>query len=299
MIERVHLSIISALHRHGTLTRAAEELCLTQSALSHMIGKLSAQLGCTLWRREGRRLHLTEAGRYLLKVSTQVLPLLEKSEETLRQYGEGRRGTLRIGIECHPCYQWLLRVVDDYLCRWPDVDLDVTERFQFSGVEALQHQHIDMLLTPDPVLAPSLSYDSVLDYELMLVVSADHPLAGRRYATPGDLAAETLLTYPVPRERLDVFTRFLSPESVEPPVHRRVETTEIMLQLVAAGRGVTTLPDYTYSRYAGTMPLTALHLGPTGMQNRLYLGYRSVDAELDYLAGFVEQSRLLSDAEPG
>lgn len=297
MIERIHLSIVSALERHGTLTRAAEELCLTQSALSHIIGKLESNLGCKLWRREGRRLHLTEAGRHLLKVSTQVLPLLEKSEETLAQYGEGRRGTLRIGIECHPCYQWLLKVVDGYLHEWPDVDLDVTQRFQFSGVEALQHQHIDMLLTPDPVHAKTLSYDSVLDYELLLVVSDKHSLAGKEYVTPGDLAGESLLTYPVPRERLDVFNRFLTPESVEPATHRHVETTEIMLQLVAAERGITTLPDYIVSRYEHSMPIASLHLGKAGMQNALYLGYRTEEADIDYLAGFVTSSRILSNAK--
>lgn len=288
MIERTHLAIISALDRHGTLTRAAEELHLTQSALSHMIGRLEENLGCTLWQREGRRLQLTDAGKHLLNVSSRVLPLLERCEETLTEFGEGQRGTLSIGIECHPCYQWLLKVVDDYLREWPTVDLDVTQRFQFGGVAALHHHTIDMLLTPDPFRTKSLHYDSVLDYELLLVVPVGHRLAARDAARPHDLDRETLLTYPVPRERLDVFTKFLSDESTEPAAHRHVETTEMMLQMVAAGRGVTTLPDYIYTRYADQMPITALRLGEEGLHKSLYLGYRTEDAELDYLIGFVE-----------
>jgi DNA-binding transcriptional LysR family regulator len=47
----------------------------------------------------------------------------------MKQYAKGERGTLRIGMECHPCYQWLLKVVSPYLSRWPDVDVDVKQRF--------------------------------------------------------------------------------------------------------------------------------------------------------------------------
>ena len=291
MIERTHLRIISALSRHGTLTRAAEELCLTQSALSHMMRKLETLLGCTLWRREGRKLHLTDAGTALLRTAEQVLPVIENTEHLLSEIGRGKRGTLRIGIECHPCYQWLLQAVEQYLERWPDVDIDVTERFQFSGLQALVHRQIDLLVTPDPSKHAELAFDRVLEYELLLLTSASHPLAGKSEIRPEDLAGETLLTYPVARDRLDVFTRFLSPERIEPGEHRHIETTEVMLQFVAASRGVTTLPDYIVEKYCADMPVRAMRLGEGGMHNALYLVYRTEDRDLDYLQGFASEVR--------
>lgn len=286
MIERTHLRIISSLARHGTLTRAAEELCLTQSALSHMMRKLEDLLGCTLWRREGRRLQLTDAGTALLRTAEQILPVLENTEHLLTEIGRGKRGTLRIGIECHPCYQWLLRAVEEYLTRWPDVDIDVTERFQFSGLQALLHRQIDMLVTPDPVIHAELAFDRVLEYELLLLTSDTHRLAGKGEIRPEDLADETLLTYPVARARLDVFTRFLSPERVEPREHRHIENTEVMLQFVAASRGITTLPDYIVDTYCGDMNVQAMRLGKTGLHNALYLVSRVEDGAVDYVQGF-------------
>lgn len=111
MLERMHLAIVREVDRQGSLTAAADVLCLTQSALSHSVKKLEQQLGTAVWIREGRSLRLTQAGRYLLAVANRVLPQLELAQERLRQFAQGERGTLRIGMECHPCYQWLLKVV--------------------------------------------------------------------------------------------------------------------------------------------------------------------------------------------
>src|SRR5690554_5500032 len=131
MLERIHLSIIREVDRQGSLTAAARSLHLTQSALSHSIRKLEQNLGTPLWRREGRSLRLTQAGEYLLTVANRVLPQLEYATARIGEYAQGDCGTLRIGMECHPCYQWLLKVVAFFLRQWPQVDVDVKQKFQF------------------------------------------------------------------------------------------------------------------------------------------------------------------------
>lgn len=163
MLERTHLSIVQEVDRQGSLTAAAEVLHLTQSALSHSIRKLEAQLGTDIWQREGRSLRLTQAGQYLLAVANRVLPQLALAEERLGQFAQGERGSLRIGMECHPCYQWLLKVVSPYLTDWPDVDVDVKQKFQFGGIGALFGYEIDLLVAPDPLYKPGLRYESVFD----------------------------------------------------------------------------------------------------------------------------------------
>ncbi|MBS1187974.1 MAG: LysR family transcriptional regulator, partial [Burkholderiaceae bacterium] len=159
MLDRVHLSIIREVERQGSLTAAAGELCLTQSALSHSMRKLEQQLGTDIWLREGRRLRLTPAGQYLLAVANRVLPQFELAEERLRQFARGERGTLRIGMECHPCYQWLMKIASSYLDAWPDVDMDVRQKFQFGGIGALFGHEIDMLVTPDPLFKTGLQFE--------------------------------------------------------------------------------------------------------------------------------------------
>ncbi|WP_420105980.1 LysR substrate-binding domain-containing protein [Herbaspirillum huttiense] len=291
MLDRIHLSIVQEVERQGSLTAAAGVLHVTQSALSHSMKKLEQQLGTDIWLREGRHLRLTQAGQYLLAVANRVLPQLNLAEERLRQFAQGERGALRIGMECHPCYQWLLKVVSPYLAAWPDVDVDVKQKFQFGGIGALFGYEIDLLVTPDPLDKPGLVFEPVFDYEQVLVVAADHPLAGADYVKPKQLNNEVLVTYPVPVDRLDIYTQFLTPAGIVPRRHKTIETTDIMLQMVASGRGVAALPRWLVLEYAEQMEIVPVRLGKQGIAKHIYLGARESDVEIDYLRAFIEQAR--------
>ncbi|HAJ13923.1 MAG: LysR family transcriptional regulator [Porticoccaceae bacterium] len=291
MLERMHLAIVREVDRQGSLTAAADVLCLTQSALSHSVKKLEQQLGTAVWIREGRSLRLTQAGRYLLAVANRVLPQLELAQERLRQFAQGERGTLRIGMECHPCYQWLLKVVSPYLAAWPDVDVDVKQKFQFGGIGALFGYEIDLLVTPDPLHKPGLRFEPVFDYEQVLVVSGRHPLARQAWIKPEQLTNEVLITYPVGIERLDVYADFLTPAGIAPRKHKTIETTDIMLQMVASGRGVAALPRWLVQEYAARMDVVPVRLGRQGIAKHIYLGARETDLDTDYLQAFIELAR--------
>lgn len=291
MLERIHLTVIREVDRLGSLTAAAQALFLTQPALSHTVRKLEQQLGTPIWMREGRSLRLTPAGEFLLTVANRVLPQLENAESVLEQYKEGQRGILRIGMECHPCYQWLLKIVAPYLSRWPDVDVDVKQKFQFGGIGALFSYEIDMLVTPDPLPRQQLHFEPVFDYEQVLVVSSKHRWADVVEITPEQLAEETLITYPVEIERLDVYNQFLLPARCTPRKHKTIETTDIMLQMVSSGRGVTALPGWLVAEYADRLQLRCVRLGPHGIKKQIFLGMRESDRNIDYLKSFVEVAR--------
>ncbi len=291
MIERMHLTIVREVDKQGSLTAAASVLCLTQSALSHTVKKLEQQMGTDIWLREGRSLRLTQAGHYLLSVANRVLPQLEMAEERMQQYAQGERGTLRIGMECHPCYQWLLKVVSPYLAAWPDVEVDVKQKFQFGGIGALFAYEIDLLVTPDPLYKPGLRFVPVFDYEQVLAVNREHPLAKCKHVVPEQLAPEVLISYPVPMDRLDVYNRFLMPAGIMPKRHKAIETTDIMLQMVASGRGVAALPRWLVEEYANKLPVVPVRLGKEGIDKQIFLGAREADVDIDYLRAFVNLAR--------
>lgn len=291
MLERIHLAMIQEVDQCGSLTAAAQALCVTQSALSHTARKLEERLGTPIWLREGRSLRLTQAGRYLLEVANRILPQLALAEERVSQYAQGERGTLRIGMECHPCYQWLLKVVSPYLARWPDVDVDVKQKFQFGGIGALFGYEIDLLVTPDPLYKPGLRFEPVFDYEQVLVTSAQHRLANEVYVRPEQLGREVLITYPVAIDRLDIYTQFLAPAGITPKRHKTIETTDIMLQMVASGRGVAALPRWLAEEYANKMSISPVRLGPEGIAKQIFLGARENDVDIDYLKAFVALAR--------
>jgi LysR family transcriptional regulator for metE and metH len=291
MLERMHLAIIREVDRQGSLTAAAEVLCVTQSALSHTMKKLEQQLGTDIWLREGRSLRLTQAGQYVLAVANRVLPQLALAEERLRQFAQGERGTLRIGMECHPCYRWLLKVVSPYLAAWPDVDVDVKQKVQFGGLGALFGYEIDLLVTPDPVFKPGLRFDPVFDYEQVLVVGKSHRLAGATHVEPEQLTGEVLITYPVATDRLDIYTQFLLPAGVTPKRQKTIETTDIMMQMVDSGRGVAALPRWLVQEYAAQVSVVPVRIGASGIKKQIFVGVREADAGIDYIQAFVDLAR--------
>lgn len=291
MLDRQHLSILREVHRTGSLTAAAERMNVSQSALSHTIRKLEERYGVAMWEKDGRNLRLTEAGHDIVKLAQRVLPQIERAEDILSDYRSGQRGSLKIGMECHPCHQWLMRVTKPYLVGWPDVDLDLTTALPSGGLAALTGHEVDILITPDPIEAPGIHYVPVFDYELVLAVPADNPLANKTHADADDLLDKTLFTYPVPPERLDIFTQFLVPANCRPLHHRNVETTEMMLQLVAAGRGVSAIPDWLVRQDAEKLGVRPIRIGKKGIPKSIHLGFRNGAESVKFIAGFLETSR--------
>ncbi|QBG37275.1 LysR family transcriptional regulator [Litorilituus sediminis] len=291
MLERIHLEILTAIKEHGTLTKAAESLHLSQSALSHSIKKLEGQISTPIWQKDGRNLRLTAAGERIQTLANRLLPQFLHTELLLKQIAKGEMGSLRIGMECHPCYQWLLRVIEPYLEQWPDIDIDVKQEFQFGALGALLSYEIDVLITPDPLFKPKIEYIPVFDYEHRLVVASSHPLAEQDFVTPEQLSEDVLLSYPVEPMRLDIFSQFLTPAKCSVKKHKNIETTEIMLQMVAAGRGVCALPGWLVDHYAKTMAIKSIRFGKQGINKQIFIGIRKDEQQVGYLKDFIMQAK--------
>jgi LysR family transcriptional regulator for metE and metH len=118
-------------------------------------------------------------------------------------------------------------------------------------------------------------------------VANQHALAGKPYIVPEDLERETLITYPVERERLDIFTRFLEPADVEPAQMRTAEMTMMMMQLVASGRGVCCLPNWALHEYSSRGYATAKRLGEKSLYATLYAGIRSDMLDAPFMRDFL------------
>lgn len=291
MLERIHLEILTAIKEYGTLTKAADSLHLSQSALSHSIKKLESQISTPIWTKDGRNLRLTAAGERIQNLANRILPQFSHTELLLKQIAKGEMGSLRIGMECHPCYQWLIRVIQPYLQEWPEIDIDVKQEFQFGALGALFSYEIDVLITPDPLFKPKIEYIPVFDYEHKLVVSSSHKLAQQDFVLPEQLSEEILFSYPVEPTRLDVFSQFLTPAKCSVRKHKIIETTEIMLQMVAAGRGVCALPGWLVDEFAKTMPIKSLRFGEQGIAKQIFIGIRKDEQQIDYLKDFIAQAK--------
>lgn len=290
-LELRHLRTIEAIHRHGGMARAAEALHLTQSALSHQLKALEDQAGVELVVRRAKPMRLTAAGLRLLRTAEQVLPLIGAAQAEFRAVEEGRAGRLHVAMECHACFDWLLPVMDRFRRSWPEVDIDIRASLAFQALPALVRETADLVVTSDPEPLDGVTYQPLFDYAPTLVVAAGHPLARQGFAEPEDLAAETLVTYPMDRARLDAFSHFLTPAGVEPAAVRQVEQGAVALMLVASGRGVTVMPDWVLRAQAGNPELAFLRLGPDGVLRRMLAAVREDDLGLPFMGHFLRLAR--------
>lgn len=290
-IEFRHLRTIRAIHQAGGLARAAELLHITQSALSHQIKGLEDQAGVELFVRRSKPLRLSAAGQRLLRVAEKVLPEIEALEAEFGGLREGSAGRMHIAIECHACFDWLFPVLEQFRKNWGEVDVDIRPGLAFDALPALQKEEVDLVVSSDPETLPGITFKPLFDYEPVFVASSQHPLAQKPYVEAGDFRGETLITYPVDRSRLDVFTELLTPAKVEPRAIRQVELTAVILLLVASNRGVAVLPDWVVrearaSRDYVTRPITA-----SGLTKRLYAAIREDDADKPYMAHLIRLAR--------
>ena len=281
----------SAIHEAGGLARAAELMNMTQSALSHQIKGLEDQAGVELFVRRSKPLRLSAAGHRLLQLAEKVLPEIDALDEEFRALQSGKTGRLHIAIECHACFEWLFPVLEHFRHAWPDVDVDIRPGLAFGALPALLREEVDLVVSSDPEDLPGVTFNPLFDYAPVFVASAQNPLAAKPYVEAEDFRDQTLITYPVERRRLDIFSELLTPAKVEPRAVRQVELTAVILMLVASNRGVAVLPDWVvrevryHSDYV-TRPVTE-----HGLTKRLYAATRDEDATLPFMAHFLRLAR--------
>ena len=293
-IEIRHLRTLVALRETGSLVEASERVFLTQSALSHQIKELEGRLGCSLFLRKTRPVRFTSAGNRLLELADEVLPRLHKAEQDLDRVAGGQTGRIIMAIECHSCFEWLLPAIDAYRNEWNDVELDISSGFHFAPFPALARGDLDLVITADPLDEPGITYFPIFSYEAQLAVAKNHALVEKPWAEPNDLADEIVITYPVDRERLDLFSGFLEPAGVEPARVRHAELTTMIVQLVASGRGVTCLPNWALHEYLQNDYVVVRSLGEEGIWPTLYAAVRKDQSDAPFMEAFIEVAKQVS-----
>src|SRR6056297_2054748 len=286
-----HLRTIRAIHQAGGLARAADLLHITQSALSHQIKGLEDQAGVELFVRRSKPLKLSAAGMRLLRVADKVLPEIEALEAEFSGLRQGSAGRLHIAIECHACFEWLFPVLERFRQSWPEVDIDIRPGLAFDALPALAKEEVDLVVSSDPETLDGITFQPLFDYEPLFVASSQHRLAGRDFVTAEDFRDETLITYPVDRSRLDVFTELLTPAKVEPRAVRQIALTAVILLLVASNRGVAVLPDWVVRELRTSSDYVTRPLTEKCVTKRLYAAIREEDGDKPYVAHLIRLAR--------
>ncbi len=286
-IELRHLRLLQAVAEAGGLTAAAERLHLTQSAVSHQLKALEDTLGLALVERTARPLQLTAAGRRLLALAHAALPQVDAALRDLAKLKDGDAGELRIAVECHTCYDWLMPAMDSYRGVWPAVELDLLGGFQADPAGLLLDGRADLVITSDATPRAGIFHAPLFGFEMLALLPPGHRLATKRWLAPSDFAGETLITYPVPEDRLDLIRRVLAPAGIRPP-RREAQLTVAILQLVASRRGLAALPAWAVAPYLERGYVAARSIGKHGLWAELYAAVREADAPRAFVSDFIE-----------
>ncbi|MEH2922746.1 HTH-type transcriptional regulator MetR [Samsonia erythrinae] len=286
MIEFKHLRTLQALRNTGSLAAAAAALHQTQSALSHQFSDLEQRLGFRLFVRKSQPLRFTPQGEILLQLAEQVLPQIQQA---LQACHEPHQTTLRLAIECHSCIQWLTPALNEFHQNWPQVVMDFKSGVTFDPQPALQQGELDLVMTSDIMPRSGLHYSPLFDFEVRLVLAPEHPLAGKEKIEPEDFSAETLMIYPVQRQRLDVWRHFLQPAGISPAL-KSVDNTLLLIQMVAARMGIAALPHWVVESFERQGLVVTKSLGD-GLWSRLYAAVRDGEQRQPVIDAFIRSAR--------
>ncbi|MES2915175.1 MAG: LysR substrate-binding domain-containing protein [Pseudomonadota bacterium] len=290
-IELRHLRTIRAIQQAGGLARAADVLNMTQSALSHQVKGLEDQAGMELFVRRSKPMRLSAAGIRMLRAAERILPEIDAMEEEFRALRAGRTGRLHIAIECHACFDWLFPVLEMFRHAWPEIDVDIRAGLAFEALPALNREDVDLVISSDREPPPGIVFNPLFDYHPTFVGSAQNPLAAKDFITAEDFRDQVLITYPVSRDKLDIFTEVLTPAKVEPRAQRTAELTAVILMLVGSNRGVAVLPDWVMREVKTNADYITRPLGPEVVTKRMYAATREEDAGKPYMAHFLRLAR--------
>lgn len=285
--EMRHLQLVRAIAEAGTLTQAGLLLHLTQSALSHQLRDIESRLGTRLFTRAGRRLTPTAAGEQLLEMARDVIALVERSEDAIRQQAGQEQGLLRITTECYTCYHWLPPVLKQYQRAHPKVEVRIDVSATDRPTAALLDGQIDLALVSDRPRDRRITSVPLFRDEYAVVMHPGHPLARRAFIRATDFASETMLAYSSAADST-VYQRLLVPAGVAPAHLLQVRLTEAIIEMAKAGIGIGVLSSWAVAPHvaAGTLCAVPLTRGRFSRTWRAAMLKRS--ARLPFVAGFID-----------
>jgi LysR family transcriptional regulator for metE and metH len=277
--ELKHLKSILALEACGNMRKAAHQLCSSQSALSHQFKELEHRVGGELFIRNSVPLSFTQKGQVLLSLAKEILPLVSEAHQQLMQKNITDQKIV-IDIQCHACFQWLLPIIQKASNTFPHCD------FEFANSSFLSnHQsQADLLFSDDENNNTYNATQEIGSFELLAILPKHHTLTAKKFIDAEDFALQTLLTYPVEKERLDIFNLLLQPKHVKPAQIKQVDNSHVILQMVAANMGIAVLPNWLVASMAVQSLVDVKPLTKKGIKKTLYLYYDSNNIEKKLLS---------------
>lgn len=259
-----HLAMLRTIAETGSVTRAADRLGVTQSALTHRLREAERRLDAELFARTGNRLHLTPAGERLYATAVSVIEDLERAESDVRVLAEQQRTVVRLGQGTYSRFHWypdFVQTLDD-----PDLELDVVARAAREPLTCLLEGAADVVTVHGIEQEKRrLRWFRLASDPLVAIMAPNHPLAGKPFLEADDFVNERYITYTLQPAPGFEWQRLFRSARVRPRRMSVVGVPEAIIDLVRAGFGVSILSQWAVQPEIADGTLVARPIGPAGL----------------------------------
>ncbi len=269
-LESRHLRMVAEIARTESVTRAADRMHVTQSAVSHQLRELEGKLGTAVFVRAGRRMLPTPVGRLLLDAAGPVLDTIDQVEARVAQLARNVVGELRLSAQCHTGYHWLPALVTQLRTKYPSFDVRIAPEHTLDPLSALLDARIDMAIMNNDSDDHRLRYHALFDDEQVVVVAPSHPLARRPFVAPRELVEEQLFLYSRSIEESFTVRHIFRPAGVDARRVTYLQLTEGILEMVKAGMGISVLPRWSIANAIAAGDVIALRINRAGVFRKWY-----------------------------
>jgi len=279
--------MVAEVARTESVTRAADRLNVTQSAVSHQLRELEDKLGTPIFVRSGRRMLLTPAGRLMVEAAGPVLDAIAGVEAKVSRLARNIAGELRVSAHCHTGYHWLPALVDGLRRRYPAFEVHIAPEHTLNPIGALLDAKLDLAIMNDASADPRLRFRELFDDEQVAVVPPGHAWAARAFVTPEQLIGEQLYLYSRSIEDSFIVQKVLRPAGIELVRVTYLQLTEGILEMVKAEMGVSVLPRWSIANVIASGDVRALRITKAGVFRKWYAATLSGVAPTPFLEEFI------------
>lgn len=282
-----YIKLISAIVDSGSITKAAQVLNLTQSALSHQLKEAEKLYGMQFFTRSNRKLHLSPAGKKVYEASGIILSEIAKLEHTLKNFNKQHSGTIRLSAACTTSYHWLPKLLQSFQSEYPNVAIDIVLENSANPVHEILRGRIDVSIVITPAEHEDIDNEFLFKDELVAVFSKQHKFNHKQYLIAKDFADEHLLIHSKPLKTVVFYEQVLKPKAVEPRRISELPLTEASIALIKAGYGVAVMSSWAVEPYVDSGAVAVKRINRNGLFRNHYAASLQSVHQPDYLKSFI------------
>jgi LysR family transcriptional regulator for metE and metH len=288
-----HLEMMVALADTPRVTEAAATLRITPSALSHRLREVERRLDMPLFMRVHKRLRPTPASDYLAQVGRRLLADMARAEEDVRKMARGVRHVVRLAVESYSAYHWLPAFLQYLRANEPDIGIEVVAAAARNTLSSLHEAAVDLIIISGDVNPLGIELVSLFEDELCFVMAPEHRLAQHSCIEGSDIVGEDFITYTRVPQADREYARLFRPSNSYPNWIETVEVPEAIVEMVAAGLGISVLASWAVHNAVQDGRVVAVRAGVDGIVIPWYVATRAGSDDEDQRHHRV--ARLLAD----